>query len=84
MTERAADVSKSDRHPHEPMYPPVMDPEGRCLLCGLTASLSWALDLLDMYDKLLIELGEPREMVYSSIHLAGKKHARVTLSRVAQ
>ena len=47
-------------------------------------ALSWALDLLDMYDELLIKMGEPREKVYSSIHLQGKEKARVALAASAQ
>ena len=47
---------------------------------ALREALSWALDLLDMYDELLIKMGEPREKVYSSIHLQGKEKARVALA----
>ena len=46
---------------------------------ALAEGLSWALDLLDMYDKKLIEMGEPAELVYAPIHLAGKEKARKTL-----
>lgn len=42
-------------------------------------ALEWALDLLDMYDERLIELGEPPERVYSDVHLAGKAKAREAL-----
>jgi hypothetical protein len=47
---------------------------------GLGEALSWALDLLDMYDKRLVDLGEPEDRVYSPIHLDGKKRARRALS----
>ena len=50
----------------------------------LVEALSWALDLLDMYDELLIKMGEPREKVYSSIHLRGKEKARAALALFAQ
>ena len=46
---------------------------------ALAEGLSWALDLLDMYDKKLIEMGEPAELVYAPIHLAAKEKARKTL-----
>ena len=42
-------------------------------------ALSWALDLLDMYDEKLVAMGEPREKVYSEIHLSGKQKARAAL-----
>jgi len=45
----------------------------------LTEALSWALDLLDMYDDRLIALGEPREKVYAPIHLKAKAKARAAL-----
>ena len=48
----------------------------------LTEALSWALDLLDMYDELLIKMGEPREKVYSPIHLQGKEKARAALNTI--
>jgi hypothetical protein len=47
-------------------------------------ALSWALDLLDMYDKRLVDLGEPEDRVYSPIHLDGKKRARRALSHLNQ
>jgi len=46
----------------------------------LIEALSWALDMLDMYDEFLIKLGEPREKVYSPIHLQGKEKARAALA----
>lgn len=48
---------------------------------GLREALSWALDLLDLYDEHLIELGDPREKVYSPVHVAGKAKARSALSQ---
>lgn len=47
---------------------------------ALKAGLSWALDILDMYDKRLVVLGDPSERVYSSIYVAAKAKARATLS----
>ena len=46
---------------------------------ALVQALSWALDLLDMYDEKLIGLGEPSELVNSEIHLRGKAKARAAL-----
>jgi len=43
--------------------------------------LSWALDLLDMYDERLVALGDPKELVYSEIHVTGKAEARRVLAR---
>lgn len=43
-------------------------------------ALSWALDLIDIYDKALVEnFNEPQEAVYSPAHLAGKSKARAAL-----
>lgn len=42
-------------------------------------ALSWALDILDMCDKRLVQLGDPPERVYSAIHIAGKAKARAAL-----
>jgi hypothetical protein len=47
---------------------------------ALEEGLSWALDLIDLYDERLVELGEPRDLVYSPIHLAGKAKARGALA----
>jgi hypothetical protein len=46
----------------------------------LREGLSWALDLLDMYDEKLIALGEPRELVYDALHLLAKAKARKALA----
>jgi hypothetical protein len=46
----------------------------------LREGLSWALDLLDMYDEKLIALGEPRELVYDVPHLMAKAKARKALA----
>ncbi len=40
----------------------------------------WALDLIDMYDRYLVALGEPAEKVLSATHVAGKVKARVALA----
>lgn len=45
-------------------------------------TLHWALDILDRYDRRLVELGDPSAMVYSRVHLAGKQKARTDLSRL--
>lgn len=42
--------------------------------------LSWAVDLIDMYDEFLIKLGEPKEKVYSEVHLKRKADARAALA----
>jgi hypothetical protein len=45
---------------------------------GLVPALSWALDMLDMYDKRLAER-DGAERVYSPTHVAGKAKARAAL-----
>jgi len=45
-------------------------------------TLSWALDLLDMYDERLADI-DGAEQVYSEIHVAGKAHARAVLATLA-
>ena len=50
----------------------------------LVEALSWALDLLDIYDEFLIRFGEPKEKVYSPIHLQGKEKARAALAALDQ
>lgn len=46
-------------------------------------TVSWALDLIDLYDAKLVELGEPHERVHSPTHVAGKELARTTLRHLA-
>ena len=55
--------------------------ELRECLRELAEGLSWALDLLDMYDQQLINLGEPVEKVNPPIHLEAKSKARAALER---
>lgn len=51
---------------------------------ALEEALTWALDLLDMYDEHTIEIGDaPPEVVYSQVHLAGKAKARAALTHTA-
>jgi chromosome segregation ATPase len=45
----------------------------------LMENLSWAMDLLDMYDKKLVEMGEPEWVVNAVIHLQAKAKAREAL-----
>ena len=47
--------------------------------------LSWALDLIEMYDRFLLDLGQQQERVNSKVHIEGKSCARrvLTLARVA-
>lgn len=40
--------------------------------------LSWALDVLDMYDERLAEI-DGADLVYSPVHIAGKAKARAVL-----
>jgi len=47
-------------------------------LPGVTATLRWALDLIDMYDVRLAEI-DGAEIVYSATHVTGKRAARVVL-----
>jgi hypothetical protein len=47
-------------------------------------ALAWALDLLDMYDGKLIDLGESPHDVYSQAHLAGKVKARDVEKRLRE
>lgn len=46
----------------------------------LAQALSWAMDLIDMYDKRLCQLGEPEQLVYSEKHMHGKAMARNMIS----
>ena len=46
---------------------------------GAIAALSWALDLLDLYDDDLIKRGDPPGEVNTQLHLAGKGKARQAL-----
>ncbi len=46
----------------------------------LKNALSWALDLLDMYDGRMVQLGDPPEMVYDATQRAGKARARAILA----
>jgi hypothetical protein len=50
----------------------------------LREALSWALDILDMCDERLVQLGDPKEKVYSAVHIAAKAKARATLGGVRQ
>lgn len=45
----------------------------------LRETAEWAIDLIDMYDKFLISLGQPEEKVYSEVHKMGKIRAYNTL-----
>lgn len=49
-----------------------------------SAALEWALDLLDMYDAKLIELGEPADRVNNAVHTQGKANARSDLRALAR
>ncbi len=42
-------------------------------------ALRWALDLLDQYDEEMIRRGDPRDLVYSPIHVQGKRMARAVI-----
>src|SRR5688500_246720 len=46
---------------------------------ALREALSWALDMIDMYDERLAGI-DGRERVYSTVHLAGKAKARAALA----
>lgn len=46
----------------------------------LREALSWALDILDMYDERLAQI-DGKERVYSPVHLAGKAKARTALTQ---
>ena len=46
----------------------------------LRAALEWALDLIEMYDRHLIDKGDPPEQVRSATHLDGLARARQALS----
>ena len=47
----------------------------------LFKAAEWALDMLDIYDRKLIEMGEPEEKVYAAVHIRGKKKARAAIAR---
>jgi hypothetical protein len=50
---------------------------------SVESALAWALDIIDMYDARLVELGDPPELVRSEVHLAGKARARGLLKSSA-
>lgn len=47
----------------------------------LAEGLSWALDLLDMYDRRMVEMGESEADIYAPIHLKAKAKARAALAK---
>jgi len=47
---------------------------------SLLAACKWALDLIDMYDGFLVSLGEPKEKVYSDVHVDGVAKARAAIA----
>jgi hypothetical protein len=48
----------------------------------LLMALSWAMDVIDIYDQSLVcEFGEPADKVYSNLHLAGKGIARAAIAK---
>lgn len=57
------------------------DPDGKDrYLQALHDSLTWAMDILDMYDKRLVDThNEPEHLVMSDVHVASKKKARTIL-----
>ena len=65
----------------EPGDPPKRDEHMNGNLHLLQSFEVGALDLLDMYDERLVALGEPKELVYSVIHVTGKAEARRVLAR---
>jgi hypothetical protein len=46
----------------------------------LTSALEWALDLIDMYDARLEQLGDAPHLIHSDIHTRGKEMARKALA----
>lgn len=46
------------------------------------STMEWALDLIDLYDKRLLNLGEPRRLVYSAVHMQGKVCGRRAIKKV--
>jgi len=46
----------------------------------LVDALAWALDLIDLYDKFLVDLGEDPEQVYSVVHKRGVARAKAALA----
>lgn len=57
----------------------VADANGE-LETAKTQALEWALDLIDLYDDRLLAHGERYGVVYSDMHVAGKKKARAILA----
>lgn len=47
----------------------------------LREALSWALDILAMYDQRLVELGEPYKIVYTPDQCAAMNKARSALTQ---
>lgn len=48
-------------------------------LYQLVDELLWAVDLLDMYERRLIQFGDPKEMVHSDVQIQRKSKARSLL-----
>ena len=48
---------------------------------GVIGALWWALDMVNMYEARLIELGDPREKVLPPSQLAGHTKARAALAK---
>lgn len=51
---------------------------------ALADALHWALDILDMYESRLIQLGDPRELVHSEVQMKAKAKARRALAAHAR
>lgn len=52
-------------------------------LAAAHGRLEWALDLLDMYDQRVVDLGDPPELVHSEVYERAKRLAREALSAPA-
>jgi hypothetical protein len=47
----------------------------------LLDAAAWALDVIEMYDGRLVELGDPKDLVLSPTHIAGKMCVRAVIAR---
>ena len=82
VIERAETHEAIDEQAGIPVPDPKVSSIARAQLIDLVDSLSWALDLLDMYDKRMVQLGDPAEKVYSQVHVNGKADARAAVSAI--
>lgn len=63
-----------------PQLPSELSPAP--LLADAAATVEWALGIIEMYDRRLVQLGDPPHLVYSETHKDGIWKAREVLIRL--